>query len=105
MKASSTTPLLVSDCFEVKLTTKRYGSQNSWSLGLCQSAGDYGWYDQYTQQCCLSLGIYNLECKNSRGNGWDGGYIEVKGTKYCEGFTSGTEYISEIPIHGRGKHS
>ena len=80
-----------------------YGRRNSWALGSCQSAGGYYGYSQYTQQCCLDLGIYNLECKVSGGNGWRGGYIEIKGIKYCESFISGRKDIIEIAIYGRGK--
>jgi len=89
-------------CFDVKLTTKRYGSEISWSLGSCQGNGGYGNYGEYTEQCCLEPGDYNLECKDSYGDGWHGGYIEVNGEKYCESFSSGSEKNSQIIIEGKG---
>ena len=83
-------------CFDVKLTTVNYGSEISWSLGSCQSNGGYGNNAEYTEQCCLTPGNYNLECKDSYGDGWNGGYIEVKGEKYCESFSTGGE--ETVPI-------
>ena len=41
-------------------------------------------------------------CKDSYGDGWNGGYIEIQGTRYCERFTSGREKAIEISIKGQG---
>ena len=92
-------------CFEVKLTTTIYGSEISWSLGSCESDGrSYGNNGEYTQQCCLMPGRYNLACKDSYGDGWQGGYIEVDGIKYCESFTSGIDDTSVIIVQDGGKY-
>ena len=56
------------------------------------------------EQCCLEPGNYNLECKDSYGDGWNGGYIEVNGEKYCESFSTGSEETSQIIIEGNGKY-
>jgi len=87
-------------CFDVKLTTVNHGSEISWRLGSCQSNGGYGNNAEYTEQCCLTPGNYNLECKDSYGDGWNGGYIEVKGEKYCEILSTGREETVPIIIEG-----
>ena len=96
-------------CFDVKLTTVRFGSEISWNLKpsitaikepSCQSNGGYGNNAEYTEQCCLAPGNYNLECKDSYGDGWHGGYIEVNGERYCESFSTGSEETSQIIIEG-----
>ena len=88
-------------CFDVKLITKSYASENSWTLDSCQSKGGYANNNEYVEKCCLSSGIYNLKCKDSYADGWHTGYIEVNGTKYCESFIKGEEII-EITIQGNG---
>ena len=91
-------------CFEVKLTTANYGDEISWTLGSCESDGSYGNDGEYTQQCCLMPGRYNLACKDSYGDGWHSGYIEVDGIKYCESFTSGSEETNEVIVQDGGKY-
>ena len=87
------------------MITVAYGSEISWTLGSCESEGGYDDNGEYTQQCCLGRGNYNLECKDSYGDGWHGGYIELNSIKYCEGFTSGTEETSQIIVQDGGKNS
>ena len=87
-----------SDCFDVTLTTKRYGNEISWTLGSCSSDTNYGDYHEYTKRCCLSPGRYTLVCKDSYGDGWHGGYLTVLGTRFCESFNSGREEIVEISL-------
>ena len=91
-------------CFDVKLTIVKYGKEISWNLGSCQSNGGYVNNAEYTEQCCLEPGNYNLECKDSYGDGWNGGYIEVNGEKHCESFTSGSVETSQIIIESNGKY-
>ena len=88
----------------MKLTTVRYGSEISWRLGSCEGNGGYGNNAEYTEQCCLEPGNYNLECKDSYGDGWHGAYIEVNGETYCESFSTGSEETSQIIIEGKGKY-
>ena len=90
-------------CFEVKTTTKSYGSEISWIIGSCASSNEYGNNQEYTQQCCLPFGAYNLKCKDSYGDGWNGGFVEVEDTKYCDSFFSGSLETSEITIQGTNK--
>ena len=86
------------------ITTKGGGDENTWVLGPCQGTDVYGNDSQYTENCCLPPGSYNLECKDSLGDGWQGGYIELNGTRYCETFNSGKEEITEITMIGGGIH-
>ena len=86
----------------MKLTTKRYGSEQNWKVGTCSNLVRYSSYRTYNEQCCLPAGNYDLICKDSYGDGWNGGYIEIQGTRYCERFTSGREKAIEISIKGQG---
>ena len=88
----------------MKLTTVKWGNEISWTLGSCESEGGYGNNVEYTQKCCLGPGNYSLECKDSYGDGWHNGYIEVSGVKYCESFTSGYEETSQIVVQDGGKY-
>ena len=84
-------------CFDVRLTTKYYAIEISWSLGSCSSNKQYEDYQDYTQECCLPLGSYTLKCKDSYNDGWHGGFVEVDGVKYCETF-SGSVMKNEIVV-------
>lgn len=88
-------------CVNVTITTKRYGSEISWTLGHCSNQETYGSYNEYSNQCCLSNGRHSLECKDSYGDGWHGGYIEVDEVKFCEDFTRGRGMTRDIMISGR----
>ena len=76
-------------CFAVKLTTK--SSSVSWKIGrpreedICYGSG-YEFNQEYdVVQCCLPPGRYQLTCEvNSYSLG--GGYIEIDGKRYCEGY-------------------
>ena len=87
-------------CFEVKTTTKSYGDEISWLIGSCASNNGYGNNQEYTQQCCLPFGTYILKCKDSYGDGWHGGFVEMEDTKYCDSFFSGSLATSEITMQG-----
>ena len=84
-----------------KLTTKLYGSEISWKFGdTCTSDLAYDNNQEYSKTCNLSPGLYTLECLDSYGDGWHGGYIEILGTKYCESFTSGRSKNVAVTIPG-----
>ena len=63
-----------------------YESEQSWTFGTCSMSDS---------KCCLASGTYTLNCKDSYGDGWNGGYIIISGTKYCDDFNgkSKTEQI------------
>ena len=88
----------LANCFDVKLTTKSYGWENSWALGTCSNNQAYTSGKEYTEKCCLAPGVYTLECKDSYGDGWHGGYIEIQGTQYCADFSGGSEHATQVTI-------
>ena len=82
---------------EVGITTRGSSSEVAWSVGACSSHTDndgkneYTDHAHFTQQCCLAAGNHKITCKDSYGDGWHGGYLEINGVKYCEDFTNGNE--------------
>ena len=92
-------------CFTVETKTKKWANEISWSIGPCVSNGlstctaNAGYLNNqnFTQQCCLLAGDYNITCNDCYGDGWRGGYLEINGTKYCETFT-GKEYQVDLTL-------
>jgi len=90
------------DCAEVTMRTGNWGYEMSWSIhghwdddenpypNLCQSHythdEDYTTYQR--SDCCLESGKeYKIFCDDSYGDGWNGGYLEINGERYCDDFT------------------
>ena len=96
-KISNTSSFAVTEvCTTIKLVTKRWGNEISWSFGACNSEGqEYGNHNIYTQQCCQPAGSYPVTCKDSYGDGWHGGYLKIEGKKYCKRFKNGHEKTEE----------
>lgn len=73
---------------EVKLTTKGWGNEISWSFGNCNNDQQYGDNQEYNQQCHFSTSpsnwVYKLKCMDSVNNGWHGAFITINGVNYCE---------------------
>ena len=84
----------------MNLTTKKWGQEISWTFGSCASAQLYANQQQYTERCCQTSGEYTLTCKDSNGDGWHGGFMEIEGNKYCYGFLDGSEATEKISISG-----
>ena len=80
-----------------------YGSENSWTFGACSNTQEY--QDEVTtnEQCCQTAGDYELVCKDSFGDGWHGGYLEINGQEYCKQFKSGDEK-KEMATMANGNH-
>jgi len=81
-------------CKTIKVTTKKWGYEISWTFGpKCTSLEPKIKYASNAEatpyECCQPAGEYELDCQDSYGDGWHGGYIEIGGQKYCEDFTSG----------------
>ena len=55
---------------------------------------------EYNEQCCLPSGTYTLSCEDSYGDGWQGGFIDIQGSHYCEGFLSGSSENIQLIIEG-----
>ena len=74
----------------MKLTTKNYGDEVTWKFGSCSSGSTkYASNKAYDIECCQEPGEYVMECGDTYGDGWHGGYIQVGSspTKICEDFT------------------
>ena len=82
------------------MVTKDYGFEISWEFGNCNSYSQTYQSDRIYDniQCCQPLGNYILLCQDSYGDGWNGGYIEIDGDKYCDDFTSGKRLSKEVTI-------
>ena len=87
-------------CMEIKKVTKSWGSENSWTFGKCKNPQKYANHKTYTMNCCLAKGEQTLTCKDSYGDGWHGGYLEIQGKKYCEDFTTGRKKTVKIEVKG-----
>ena len=91
-------------CSNLKLKTKKYGNEISWKFGSCQSPPGYGEHrmgkyannKEYTIECCQPAGTYELDCKDKWGDGWNGGSIEIGGTKYCKDFKKGKSKKQQV---------
>ena len=86
------------NCFQLKIQTKVYAWENTWSLGTCGSNREYISNVNYTETCCLDPGQYHLRCNDNGQDGWHGGFIEIQGTRYCQDFTNGKERVQIINI-------
>ena len=87
-------------CTDLKIVTKDWGYENSWTFGDCSSSEVYNDDQTYYQECCQTEGEYSLICEDKYGDGWHGGYIEVDGKKWCEDFTSGHAQEQSIVLRG-----
>ena len=60
---------------------------------FCKNGRRYENNKIYTQECCHDYDelTLKLECHDSYGDGWHGGYIEIDGKKYCQNFNSGKQ--------------
>ena len=85
---------------DIKTVTKAWGSEVSWTFGKCKSSQRYASRRTYTMSCCLLKGEHTLTCKDSYGDGWHGGYLEIEGKKYCKDFTAGREKTAKVHIKG-----
>jgi len=92
-------------CFDVKTVTKSWGEELEWTIGCsdgscaeCESEQAYGDYAEYGQECCFpkEQEEFVITCKDTFGDGWHGGYLEIRGDLFCENFHEGHEYTDEI---------
>ena len=53
-------------------------------------------------KCCQPEANHVLECKDSYGDGWHGGYIQIgdEPKKWCEDFTTGTKKTVDVENKG-----
>ena len=97
LKNSST---IIDVCIDVTLTTKGVASEISWSFGACDSNQQYQDNKEYHQTCCFltspTAWLFDLKCKDSHGDGWNGAFITINGRKFCEEFSNGFEIITYV---------
>ena len=91
-------------CMNVKIRTKKYGEENSWIFGSCSNNEAYQSDQRYTEICCQERGDYNVVCKDSYGDGWHGGYVEIGDVRYCDDFVDGFQDVHEISMQGEEFH-
>ena len=87
-------------CTDIKIVTKKWGNEISWTFGNCASGQVYGNRQIYTEECCQEEGNYELACKDSYGDGWNGGFLEIDGEQLCRQFRDGHEETIEFPMSG-----
>ena len=63
--------------------TSNGGKEVGWDLDSCSNRQGYENHQEYHEECCLEYGEHTLSCHDSNQDGWEGGYIEVSGVKYC----------------------
>ena len=76
-------------CKVILIRTEYWGDENSYSIGSCGAKQEYSDSSQYSEECCLVPGTYTMDCKDSYGDGWHGGYLKIHGVKYCDDFKNG----------------
>ena len=90
-------------CFMVSHSSKRWGNQNSWTLGTCSNASPHVSHaTSALVECCLTPGEYTLTCKDASGNGWHGGYVTITHNgitqNFCENFSQGSTETHQLLI-------
>ena len=92
-------------CFTVKTVTKIWAEEITWNIGGTCNSKDLGKYEnnkEDTDECCVAKGQdeFVITCKDSYGDGWHGGYLEINGKKYCASFESGTKFTDKLSLDG-----
>jgi hypothetical protein len=89
-------------CTNIKVVTKKWGNENSWVFGGCASSQEYEARNTYTEECCQLAGNYELTCKDSWGDGWHNGYLQIgdEPKKWCKDFKAGHEQSQEVEMTG-----
>ena len=85
-------------CVDIKIVTKPWAKENSWVFGTCQSSKIYSNRKTYIENCCLIPGMHTLTCKDSFGDGWHGGYLEIQGKRYCQNFKHGEQKTIKFTV-------
>ena len=87
----------------MKTVTKIWANEITWNIGGTCNSKDLGKYQnekEDTDQCCFTKGQdkFVITCKDSYGDGWHGGYLEINGKQYCATFASGKEFKDELSL-------
>jgi len=82
---ATTTSLPCSDDsvgIDIQFAPGSYANEASWELGGSACTGK-GNDKSLTKQCCLAPGTHKLKCKDSWGDGWNGGFLSIGGQSFC----------------------
>ena len=86
----------------IVVTTKMYGYEVSWQLirkdnkAVACSNGHYASDTTVSETCQLEKNVeYELVCEDEWGDGWNGGYIEIAGVKWCDTFLPDSPKVCE----------
>ena len=88
-------------CVNIRVRTMAWGIENSWKFGSCSGPAQGSTYSSrktYNVQCCQPVGTYELDCKDSYGDGWHGGWIKIGSskTKICKNFRDGSNQSQQV---------
>ena len=98
---------------DVVTTTKNWGEEVSWNIpgvaACATSTGSFSRYADSTKSCCLPPGTHTINCLDSYGDGWHGGYLTIgTTTNICKTFSYGSSATGSITIgqcsHDRRMH-
>merc|ERR1719401_3001532 len=82
-------------CFTVTTHTGQWAYEMSWTIGgECSKSSSVTFQDHqiYEQTCCAQyFSGLTVHCVDAYGDGWNGGYLEIAGRRYCEDFGGGHE--------------
>ena len=97
--------IIAEACIDVATVTKSWGSEITWSIGCpegsCTECINEQAYDnnaEYAQECCFPKNVteFEITCTDSYGDGWHGGYLDIRGDLYCENFHEGHNYTEAL---------
>ena len=97
--------IIAEACIDVATVTKSWGSEITWSIGCpegsCTECTNEQAYDnnaEYAQECCFPKDVeeFVITCTDSYGDGWHGGYLDIRGDLYCENFHEGHNYTEAL---------
>ena len=91
----------LTDCFDIYFKTEHGANTTGWTLGPCSSSNNYSDHKQYIQRCCVLPQQHILTCYNTKkSEGWKGGYVEIRGHRYCNDFMD-YKAIRRIDVRGK----
>ena len=74
---------------DIKFYTGNYAEEVSWEIADtdCKSGGQYpDSYETHDITCQLPVGQQVLVCEDVYEDGWNNGWIEILGQRYCDAF-------------------
>jgi len=87
-------------CFDVVTITKSWAHEIQWNIKgastnvTCRNKEEFENNQVKTIMCCLPTleNEFKITCKDTYGDGWHLGHLEIMGKRYCENFTHGHEF-------------